>query len=40
MSTEPVVMPSLTSGMDESWLTLTQEESDRALIQPAWSIGS
>ncbi len=26
MSTEPAVMPSLTSGMDESWLTLTQEE--------------
>jgi predicted TIM-barrel fold metal-dependent hydrolase len=26
MTTEPEVMPSLTSGLDEHWLTLTQEE--------------
>ena len=26
MSSEPAVMPSLTSGLDEQWLTLTQED--------------
>lgn len=30
MSPEPVIMPSLTSGMDEAWLTLTQE----AVLEP------
>jgi len=34
MSTDPPVMPSLTSGLDETWLTLTQED----ILEPALPI--